>query len=80
MGELIWSFLKAASLTFSYFSDLPPKTHTTSLMPGETKEHPSAGTETVTPTKTKHQTSSKAALARITLLDGSILDVTIDVS
>ncbi|KAL5288654.1 EPB41L2 family protein [Megaselia abdita] len=48
-------------------------------MPGETKEVPSAGTETLTPTKTKHQTSSsKAALARVTLLDGSILDVTID--
>lgn len=31
-------------------------------------------------TPKKKQTSGKAALARITLLDGSILDVTIDVS
>lgn len=48
-------------------------------MPAETKTAPSAGTETETPTKKKSSgSSSKAALARVTLLDGSILEVTID--
>ncbi|XP_055919948.1 protein 4.1 homolog isoform X2 [Eupeodes corollae] len=48
-------------------------------MPAETKSSP-AGTETETPTKKKSTavSTSKAALARVTLLDGSILDVTID--
>nr|XP_017033336.1 protein 4.1 homolog isoform X8 [Drosophila kikkawai] len=49
-------------------------------MPAEIK--PSAPAEPETPTKSKAKTSSssfsKAALARVTLLDGSILDVTID--
>ncbi|KAH8373551.1 hypothetical protein KR200_004914 [Drosophila serrata] len=49
-------------------------------MPAEIK--PSAPAEPETPTKSKSKTSSssfsKAALARVTLLDGSILDVTID--
>lgn len=51
-------------------------------MPAETKA--SAPAEPETPTKSKGKSSSstfsKAALARVTLLDGSILDVTIDVS
>lgn len=49
-------------------------------MPAETKT--AAAAETETPTKGKKQATnnSKAALARISLLDGSILDVTIDVS
>lgn len=51
-------------------------------MPAEIK--PSAPAEPETPTKSKAKSSAstvgKAALARITLLDGSILDVTIDVS
>ncbi|KRF85737.1 protein 4.1 homolog isoform X4 [Drosophila virilis] len=49
-------------------------------MPAEIK--PSAPAEPETPTKSKPKSSSstfsKAALARVTLLDGSILDVTID--
>ncbi|XP_026842310.1 protein 4.1 homolog isoform X1 [Drosophila persimilis] len=49
-------------------------------MPAEIK--PSAPAEPETPTKSKPKsnssTFSKAALARVTLLDGSILDVTID--
>ncbi|KRG04809.1 protein 4.1 homolog isoform X7 [Drosophila mojavensis] len=48
-------------------------------MPAETKA--SAPAEPETPTKSKGKSSltfSKAALARVTLLDGSILDVTID--
>ncbi|XP_030382451.1 protein 4.1 homolog isoform X2 [Scaptodrosophila lebanonensis] len=49
-------------------------------MPAEIK--PSAPAEPETPTKSKSKsntlTSSKAALARVTLLDGSLLDVTID--
>ncbi|XP_034102551.1 protein 4.1 homolog isoform X2 [Drosophila albomicans] len=49
-------------------------------MPAEIK--PSAPPEPETPTKSKPKsnssTFSKAALARVTLLDGSILDVTID--
>lgn len=52
-------------------------------MPAEIK--PSAPpAEPETPTKSKPKSNSstltKAALARVTLLDGSILDVTIDVS
>lgn len=52
-------------------------------MPAEIK--PSAPAEPETPTKSKASkpsapSSSKAATARVTLLDGSILDVTIDVS
>jgi len=51
-------------------------------MPAEVK--PSAPAEPETPTKSKAKTNSsshgKPALARITLLDGSILDVSIDVS
>ncbi|XP_067628737.1 protein 4.1 homolog isoform X2 [Eurosta solidaginis] len=47
-------------------------------MPAETKTA-TAGTEADTPTKYKKaNTSGKAGLARITLLDGSLLDVTID--
>lgn len=51
-------------------------------MPAETKTAAAAEPENVTPTKGKKLAvnSSKAALARVTLLDGSILDVTIDVS
>lgn len=48
-------------------------------MPAETKTTaPLSDANAQTPKK--KQTSGKAALARITLLDGSILDVTIDVS
>jgi len=51
-------------------------------MPAEVK--PSAPAEPETPTKSKAKTNSsshgKPALARITLLDGSVLDVSIDVS
>ncbi|XP_020715571.1 protein 4.1 homolog isoform X2 [Ceratitis capitata] len=47
-------------------------------MPAETKTA-AAGTEADTPTKSKKaNTSGKAGLARVTLLDGSLLDVTID--
>lgn len=49
-------------------------------MPAETKTATAAETETPTKGKKSPANSSKAALARITLLDGSILDVTIDVS
>ena len=51
-------------------------------MPAETKTGNAAGPEADTPTKSKKSStsSSKAAVARVTLLDGSILDVTIDVS
>lgn len=49
-------------------------------MPAETKTATAAETETPTKGKKASNNSSKAALARITLLDGSILDVTIDVS
>ena len=49
-------------------------------MPAETKSA-TAGTEAETPTKSKKaNTTGKAGLARVTLLDGSLLDVTIDVS
>ncbi|XP_065366719.1 protein 4.1 homolog isoform X2 [Calliphora vicina] len=47
-------------------------------MPAETKTATAAETETPTKGKKSPANSSKAALARITLLDGSILDVTID--
>lgn len=48
-------------------------------MPVEAEvKSPPAATET--PTKKKSTASSRAALAKVTLLDGSILDVTIDVS
>ncbi|XP_037917599.1 protein 4.1 homolog isoform X3 [Hermetia illucens] len=47
-------------------------------MPAETKTQPSAGTETPTKKKSITPTSNKAALARVTLLDGSVLEVTID--
>ncbi|XP_050327491.1 protein 4.1 homolog isoform X4 [Bactrocera neohumeralis] len=47
-------------------------------MPAETKTA-TAGTEADTPTKSKKaNTTGKAGLARVTLLDGSLLDVTID--
>ncbi|XP_054089955.1 protein 4.1 homolog isoform X5 [Zeugodacus cucurbitae] len=47
-------------------------------MPAETKTA-TAGTEADTPTKGKKaNTTGKAGLARVTLLDGSLLDVTID--
>nr|XP_036230882.1 protein 4.1 homolog isoform X5 [Bactrocera oleae] len=47
-------------------------------MPAETKSA-TAGTEAETPTKSKKaNTTGKAGLARVTLLDGSLLDVTID--
>lgn len=46
-------------------------------MPGESKTAGAA--EQVTPKK-KVVTSSRAALAKVSLLDGSVLDVTIDVS
>lgn len=49
-------------------------------MPAETKTATAAETETPTKGKKSAASNSKAALARITLLDGSILDVTIDVS
>ena len=49
-------------------------------MPAETKTNTAVETETPTKGKKSSNSSSKAALARITLLDGSILDVTIDVS
>ena len=49
-------------------------------MPAETKTATAVETETPTKGKKSSNSSSKAALARITLLDGSILDVTIDVS
>lgn len=48
-------------------------------MPADTKTNNAAEADT-TPTKVKKSSNSKAALARISLLDGSILDVTIDVS
>ncbi|XP_046810951.1 protein 4.1 homolog isoform X3 [Lucilia cuprina] len=47
-------------------------------MPAETKTAAAAETETPTKGKKSPANNSKAALARITLLDGSILDVTID--
>ncbi|KAM7344143.1 erythrocyte membrane protein band 4.1 like coracle isoform 2-T4 [Cochliomyia hominivorax] len=47
-------------------------------MPAETKTATAAETETPTKGKKSSSNNSKAALARITLLDGSILDVTID--
>ncbi|XP_037807931.1 protein 4.1 homolog isoform X4 [Lucilia sericata] len=47
-------------------------------MPAETKTAAAAETETPTKGKKSPVNNSKAALARITLLDGSILDVTID--
>uniref|UniRef100_T1PNY5 Moesin/ezrin/radixin homolog 1 n=1 Tax=Musca domestica TaxID=7370 RepID=T1PNY5_MUSDO len=46
-------------------------------MPADTKTANAADADT-TPTKGKKSSNSKAALARVTLLDGSILDVTID--
>ncbi|XP_061391425.1 protein 4.1 homolog isoform X3 [Musca vetustissima] len=46
-------------------------------MPADTKTTNAADADT-TPTKGKKSSNSKAALARVTLLDGSILDVTID--
>lgn len=48
-------------------------------MPGETgTKSPTPQAET--PTKKKATSSGKAALAKVSLLDGSTLDVTIDVS
>lgn len=49
-------------------------------MPADPKTVTAAETETPTKGKKSPANNSKAALARITLLDGSILDVTIDVS
>ncbi|XP_073811223.1 erythrocyte membrane protein band 4.1 like coracle isoform X4 [Musca autumnalis] len=46
-------------------------------MPADTKTTNAADADT-TPTKGKKSSNSKGALARVTLLDGSILDVTID--
>lgn len=50
-------------------------------MPAETKTTNSTGVENETPTKKKSASySSKAAVAQVTLLDGSQLEVTIEVS
>lgn len=46
-------------------------------MPGETGAK-SPTTQTETPTKKKASSGGRAALAKVTLLDGSVLDVTID--
>lgn len=50
-------------------------------MPGESKAAaPAAEPAPATPKKKPASSSGKAALAKVTVLDGSILEVTIDVS
>ena len=75
--------LKLLPKTFTTAESREPRQETNTTMPGETKTAAAAAAESETPTKGKKQqpvSSSKAALARVTLLDGSLLDVTIDVS